>query len=967
MKRGIIALLCAVLLAGVGAAHGQVFVYDSENNDYVTANKDFSATPTSWQNYESAPASDYTGPSFSYAGVNSDSVQLNQARLLANDRLQMNDNTNFHYMVAFDFPASAVKTITTQGSTFGVGVAGDDTYLILHDSTQGPADGWYATLLHSRTTVSTFEYTVEVADATWYAFTPSTVNGTVPLGTIGSVVDVSIITGGTFDEAGYYADVYDNNAGAINHYLWSLVVYEPSADASLELGELLPLYVEDASGVVTGTVAVSYVEGIPATNVTISAVSVVDQTHPGAFANITALPLNLIAPAPATEDVSIEFDNSTAGLSNGQTATGVVQIIWNEVGSASSSTSSVPVSATRLAINQGNTIAIFDHTGSTANPALQGLVTRISNGYGTVTGQGSTDGSYGTLPGDARTDGGCYRVSLTYPVVSVAITNETGFDCTFDSLHFDAAKQYAKGLKKVEVSISGDVTSGPLFTNTVDLTQFAGTVGDYDDFDIDLTGLADRTLAHGESALIEFTFFDGDPSNSNAVSCIDNIALLGSGSNGAGLTRVPGGWISMDISGLDLGSSQLIEMFYTEGDSATNIVITGVSFADETHPGSFSFSGSLPVELATAETTNTIVTLVFDNTVANVAAGTSASAVMELTWNEKGLPSRVFEINVYAWRPADVPSTTNVIALLDTEFLTADAAVNGVKAVMSGAGSLQYNERGSEDGTYGSISSNVLVAPVTTSMWQLNNINNSAMLTFTNTTVADTVLSSLHFDIGRWYAASADGFTLSVSGDVTADPALLYSSLTVLGFQNYDFDDHDVDLTGLADHTLAAGEFVTFTVTLDPKPESPFNNTWIDNVALLGTFDVFGGWANDEGLTKGVNDGPYDNPDGDGKDNFMEFATGGDPLVADGAAAAMWQAEDGGTNWLYHVHGQRQDDASLTYGVGTKENLQYDPSWDSGDVEQVGALTGPGLWKTITNRTDTGATAKFIGLEVQQN
>jgi hypothetical protein len=99
----------------------------------------------------------------------------------------------------------------------------------------------------------------------------------------------------------------------------------------------------------------------------------------------------------------------------------------------------------------------------------------------------------------------------------------------------------------------------------------------------------------------------------------------------------------------------------------------------------------------------------------------------------------------------------------------------------------------------------------------------------------------------------------------------------------------------------------------------------------------------------------------------MEYATGGDPLVADGAAAETWQTEEGGTNWLYHVHAERQDVNNLTYGVGTKGNLQYDPSWDSGDVEQVGATTGPGLWKTVTNRTEATGTEKFIRVEVQRN
>ena len=737
-----------------------------------------------------------------------------------------------------------------------------------------------------------------------------------------------------------------------------------SFPAAVSLVPADELYVGDIAGVTTGAVAVSYSEGSAATNVTITSVSVIEQTHAASFANVnTNLPLTLASPG-TPEDLFIEFDNATAGLAAGQTATGIVEVVWNEVGSETSSTSTVPVSATNLEVNDSNTIAIFDHRSANASPRLGGLVATLSGYHNINSTQGSTDGTYGTLAGNARTDGGGVQASLNNPVISMAITNNTGYNCTFESLHFDAAKMFNKGLLDVSVSISGDVDSSTL-TNYSGLTQFGGVAGDYDDFDIDLTGLSpDPTLAHGEAVLIEFTFSNGDPSNSNAVSVIDNIALLGSGQNGANLTKLPGGWVSMGISGLDTGASELIEMSYTEGDAETNVVITGVTFSGETHPGAFSYTGLLPLELATAEATNSIVTLLFDNTVANIPADDYANAIMEITWNEVGLSNRVFEVDVYATRAADVP-TNGVIALLDTEFLTADAAVNGVKAVMGGLGSLQYDERGSEDQTYGSISTNMLTAPTTTSMWQINGTNNVATLTITNTTVADIELSTFNFDIGRWYPAAADEFTLSVSGDVTDTPALLVSNLTVLGFQVYDFDDIDVDLTGLADHTLSSGESLVFTISLTPKEGSTYYNVWIDNIALMGDFNAFGGWAASYGIPGGQ-DGPYANPDGDNKDNLMEYATGGDPMVADGSAAAIWQAEEGGSNWMYHVHAERQDDAGLSYDVGASSNLLWD-TMHTELVEEVGATTGPGLWNTVTNRTLMDLDSKFIGLEVEQN
>ena len=115
------------------------------------------------------------------------------------------------------------------------------------------------------------------------------------------------------------------------------------------------------------------------------------------------------------------------------------------------------------------------------------------------------------------------------------------------------------------------------------------------------------------------------------------------------------------------------------------------------------------------------------------------------------------------------------------------------------------------------------------------NTNNIAALTVTNKTAGDIELTSFHFDVGRWWPESAEAFTLSVSGDVTADPALLVeTNLTELGWGSTEFDDFDVALTNLADHTLGAGEAVVFTFDFVKKPEYADVGTFIDNLALLG-------------------------------------------------------------------------------------------------------------------------------------
>ena len=740
-----------------------------------------------------------------------------------------------------------------------------------------------------------------------------------------------------------------------------------SASLLTDPSDALSLTVTPETTSVTGTVSVSYIESSSPTNVTITSVSVVDQSHPGAFANATTLPLALNNPYPSNEVLAIAFDNSVAGIANGATSTGVVEIVWNEAGQ-SSVTSSLPVSAISLAVYDGNIIAIFDDTFNGADRALQGLVARISGGAGVDAAYGCNDTTYGTLPGLAPTEGGSLKILKTSPETLtpvVSITNNTGYDVVLDSLHFDILKRFNLTPGAVNVSISGDVSSALLLSSdtATNFTVSSATLADYDDFDITLTNLADRTLANGEGLTIEFAFIDDQGGGSPTT--LDNIALLGSGSNGATLTKVPGGAVRFALTGLDTGASETIGAVYAEGDAATNVVVTGVAISGQTHPGAFGYSGAFPVQLSTPGATNEIFALLFDNTVANLAAGETASALVEIAWNEAGLGGRTLSFNTYATRPATTP-TNAAIAMFDTIFLSPDAAANGVLGTVSGGAGID-TAVGSNDGTYGSLSE--LAAPVEKSAYKVQSQADIPItLSVTNQTVANIVLSSINFDVGRIWLNSSEAFTLSVSGDLSNDPTLLVASnLTAILANLGDADDFDVDLTGLADHTLAAGESAVFTFSFVPKPETPWYGTYIDNVALMGTFDTFGGWAADIGLTLGVNDDPNDNPDNDGMDNLMEFATGNDPLVADGPAADNWQSAEGGTNWFYHVHTERTDDPGLGYSVGAKDNLLYSPEWIGTNVEFVGESSGPGLFKSVTNRTDMGSTAEFIRLKVDKD
>ncbi len=743
-------------------------------------------------------------------------------------------------------------------------------------------------------------------------------------------------------------------------------VYFPPT-VSLDPSDELAIYVEDAAGVATGTVDVAYLEGSLGTNVTISSVSVVDQTHSGAFTNATALPLTLATPG-VSEDLFIAFDNTTAGLAEGGTATGVVQVIWNEVGSPSSSTSTVPVSATYLPVNDSNIIALFNSGGPSADDRLSGLSAQILLDDGANIprdkNKGCNDGSYGTLAGNAPTEGGTFKISRNSGLVAtLAITNNTGYDVVLDSLHFDFIKQWSVSPEAVDVSIRGDVTSALLLDNTIANVSTYGTVGnntlaDYADFDVALTNLADHTLLHGEGLEIEFAFVRGD-STSPAATFLDNIAVLGSGVNGAELRRDPG-IEHLTVTRLDTTLSEVVEMFYTEGDAATNLVFNGVSFTNETHVGAFSASG-LIAGLSTPETTQEVVTVTFDNGSAQLAAGETAQATLLLSWNEAGVGERVYEMDFYASRPADAPS--GVVALFNTHYVMPDAAIDGVLGHWEGERGRDENF-GSTDGTYGTLASPE--APTNGYSWAVNyKLGLVCTMTVTNGSAKDILLSSLSFDMSRRWSQSPDSCTLSVSGDVTADPALLVVSdiPTSTGLLS-DFTDYKASLTHLPDHTLGTGESIVFTFTFGGGETNPDTQTGVDNIALMAV-DGFDGWAFDMELTEGVNDAPTDNPDGDAMDNLMEYATGCDPLTAD-AAATLSHAEETGTNWFYHVYAERTDDASLTFTLEARDMLGIGADWSDADLEFLGESAETDGFKSVTNRTDLGTT-EFIRLTVDQD
>ena len=163
------------------------------------------------------------------------------------------------------------------------------------------------------------------------------------------------------------------------------------------------------------------------------------------------------------------------------------------------------------------------------------------------------------------------------------------------------------------------------------------------------------------------------------------------------------------------------------------------------------------------------------------------------------------------------------------------------------------DERGaSNDGTWGAFE-----GPPTASTnavpgenLELSNATTGGTITFTvaNTGLIDIDLDSFRFDAYAFRPKAARTYELSVlpgggisTGIVFTSPA---QAITDVGgaWDNGAHDDIDISLTGLADHTLAAGETVQFRLAFSggAGDSSGGHDLWVDNVGITGAYDGTG-------------------------------------------------------------------------------------------------------------------------------
>jgi len=144
----------------------------------------------------------------------------------------------------------------------------------------------------------------------------------------------------------------------------------------------------------------------------------------------------------------------------------------------------------------------------------------------------SNDGTFGTVAGAALPTGGARSgtyIGQTGGSGSYAFTITAGADqLILETFHFDARRKRNNSPENWSVDIvAGDISNANLGSGALGNTL--GTIGpsDHDDFDLDMTGLADNVLDPGQSATMRISWSGGNPTNSDQRTYMDNVGFSG--------------------------------------------------------------------------------------------------------------------------------------------------------------------------------------------------------------------------------------------------------------------------------------------------------------------------------------------------------------------------------------------------------------------------------------------------------
>jgi hypothetical protein len=136
-------------------------------------------------------------------------------------------------------------------------------------------------------------------------------------------------------------------------------------------------------------------------------------------------------------------------------------------------------------------------------------------------------------------------------------------------------------------------------------------------------------------------------------------------------------------------------------------------------------------------------------------------------------------------------------------------------------------------------------------------------------------------------------------------------------------------------------------------------------ITVLSTYEA---WAKNHSLNPNDTDKNSD-PDGDGLNNLIEYALGGDPSSPSDAASiapVVFMVHGGGTNWMEYCYRRRTDAAArgLSYSLELTDDLTG--SWNTNGYSETGTAPIDAAFEMVSNRVGVVESCGFIRLRIEE-
>lgn len=695
---------------------------------------------------------------------------------------------------------------------------------------------------------------------------------------------------------------------------------------------LTPGYINDAleasATTYTKTLQLAYTEGPAHTNVVISSIALTDQTEEG-FAVNTAwtVPYTMLDQSPSNITYDITYDNTVGGLTDGQSATGALEIVWYEIGGLNQ-TSSVPFTigyinppAGPFQENFNNDIIVNGNVLSSGTPngdfSLQILndYANLTNGWRTSSGLNLDENGYVQQNSSAANSRAAFKL-IKYGTVgedNIGDLNTTALVSGQYAIQLDYAVNNAVNAQ------SGWHLSAYALRNQQDYDADANN--DYISYD------------HGEGSAIAL-----NPSANGAAEVIFDQSS-GRISGNTDVDRTTGTLtINIDegddllfaVNGYGEADVRLHSVFiYRVGDyqapvSPTNAVVDatfGVSSTNNAFYRSFTYDLN-----GVADTNGVVTTLPLTNRWVHSQGPSGAEAGV---WNNNALANMSGWVNS---RSTTLHVRHGVSGYDDVGDLDTIALSSGYHdlfmniefdaTVSNGYGRISVYGVSGMDG-----SGNLNVNDVRLS---LGNSTNDIGNTMSHEEFTDAALPKVRGAVSTNLLANVD-----YSSDFTGQ--LLFEDLSV---------EANEDLLIVINSHLGAD----FKV--------------IDNVQLLRTGDLpltgYELWAS----TNSITGTPSEDDDGDGLSNLAEFVMGRNPNSdADSRKLMMHQV---GGNMSLVVPVRKSLPADVSYRFQTNSDLVFG-EWQDVQYTNMGTNSTDVVIHTITNQVPTDETKQFIRMLIDKN